>query len=160
MFLLRISSFFPKFSSFAFATISLKDIKIPKELLTTQFCRSSGPGGQNVNKVNTKAEIRFNVELAAWMDADVKKKFKELNKNHINKDGEYVIKSQKTRTQEHNLADAIEKLRYKVWEASLTEKERSFLIPPETEAMKGKRVQVKRQKSETKKLRSGNYRDL
>lgn len=160
MFLSRIPSFFSKLPSFAFATINLKDIKIPKELLTTQFCRSSGPGGQNVNKVNTKAEVRFNVDLATWMDADVKKKFKDLNKNHINKDGEFSVKSQKTRTQEHNLSDAMEKLRYKVWEASLTEKERAFLIPSETESMKVRRVQVKRQKSETKQLRSGNYRDL
>ena len=62
-----------------------------------KYARSSGPGGQNVNKLNTKAEIRFKVSEAEWMSEEVRRRLEEQQKNRINKDGELIISSQEHR---------------------------------------------------------------
>ena len=134
---------------------SPKDIQIPKDKIELKFSRSSGPGGQNVNKVNTKAEIRFNVDTADWLQSEVKQKLRDLYKNSINLKGEIIVTSQVYRTQEQNLDDAYKKLRDMVFHASLTEKERKFLIPPETENLAKRRIESKRKKGDIKKTRSG-----
>lgn len=148
---------FPVFSP-SFATKSPpspKDIVIPKDKLSLSFSRSSGPGGQNVNKVNTKVEIRFKIDDADWLSSEVRAKLKEINRNSINSQGELILTSQTARTQERNREDCYEKLRNLVWEASLTEKERLFLIPPETQEKARRRVNEKRKRSEVKRNRSG-----
>lgn len=61
------------------------------------FARSSGPGGQNVNKLNTKAEVRFHVSSADWLDSEVRGRLLEYQSNKVNKDGELVITSQEHR---------------------------------------------------------------
>ena len=73
------------------------NIVIPEDKIEVNFCRSSGPGGQNVNKVNTKAEIRFKVSEADWMPADVRGRLTEYQSNKISKDGYLVINSQEHR---------------------------------------------------------------
>lgn len=146
---------------FSFGTIrqpiSPKEIFLPKDKLELRFSRSSGPGGQNVNKVNTKVEVRFNVDTAEWLAPQVKEKLKELQQNSINSEGDLIVTSQASRTQERNREDAYDKLKKMIWEASLTEKERKFLIPPETETMARKRVDSKRKRSEIKRTRSGKF---
>ncbi len=95
-------------------------VNIPIDKLDIQFARSSGAGGQNVNKLNTKgnyspflsvhwslivcdtrlnvtAEIRFNVSTCDWLPEDVKGRLQELQANRINKEGELVITSQEHR---------------------------------------------------------------
>ena len=72
-------------------------ISIPYDKLEISFARSSGPGGQNVNKVNTKAELRFNVIAADWLPEDVKSRLLTQQSNRINKDGELIITSQEYR---------------------------------------------------------------
>jgi peptidyl-tRNA hydrolase ICT1 len=60
--------------------------------------RSSGPGGQNVNKVATKVEIRFNVSKASeWLEQDVLERFMKVERNRISKLGDYIVTSDKTR---------------------------------------------------------------
>jgi peptidyl-tRNA hydrolase ICT1 len=84
---------------------------IPMNELTKTFSCSSGPGGQNVNKVATKVDVRFHVESATWLTPDVKYKILEKYGKELTKDGWMVIKSDRTRSQTLNVADALEKLR-------------------------------------------------
>ncbi|XP_014238058.1 peptidyl-tRNA hydrolase ICT1, mitochondrial [Trichogramma pretiosum] len=84
---------------------------IPLKELDITFSGSSGPGGQNVQRVNTKVDLRFNVKSATWIDDELKEKILEKYKNRINKDGYLVIKSELTRSQQLNVADAMQKLR-------------------------------------------------
>lgn len=140
-------------------TLSPNDIMIPREKLDMNFSRSSGPGGQNVNKVNTKAEIRFHLQNADWLDKKVKAKFLELYPNTINTKGEVVISSQVGRSQEHNTDDAISKLRNMIYQASLEEKERKNAIPAETQNEEKRRVDSKKRKSDVKKMRNSKFSD-
>ncbi|CAI0413553.1 unnamed protein product [Linum tenue] len=119
--------------------------QITLDQVTVSFARSGGPGGQNVNKVNTKVDMRFNVKNAYWLSDRIKEKIlqtvclcffrsygREHNeKNRINKDGEIVISSTRTRTQKGNIDDALEKLQAIIEAAS-------YVPPPPSEEQKKK----------------------
>ncbi|KAK7500989.1 hypothetical protein BaRGS_00007869 [Batillaria attramentaria] len=101
---------------------------IPVEDLEISYSRSSGPGGQNVNKVNTKVEVRFHVPSASWLTSDIKSKLTEMQKTRITKDGYLVVTSDRTRKQMLNQADCMDKIRTMVFKAAekprgLTEEE-------------------------------------
>ena len=100
------------------------DISIPIDKIEFSFARSSGPGGQNVNKLNTKAEIRFHIQSADWIPNEVKQRLIEYQGNKINKDGELLITSQEHRTQGKNKDDCISKLQYMLAEAYIEPKDR------------------------------------
>lgn len=74
------------------------------------FSRSSGAGGQNVNKVSTKADIRFDVVNCRWMSRALKQAVMQREANRMNKNGELLISSQVTRSQADNLEDAVARL--------------------------------------------------
>ncbi len=99
-------------------------IVVPRALVDTNFSRSSGAGGQNVNKVNTKAEVRFKLDDAAWMDEGVKARFRDLWSSAINGEGEVYLSSQRHRTQEANLEDVFDKLTLMVRKAAVIPKVR------------------------------------
>lgn len=103
-----------------------KNFNIPINEIEFSASRSSGPGGQNVNKVNTKAEIRFQVETAEWLPYNVRQRLKELQSNKINKNGEIIITSQEHRTQSQNRDDCIVKLKEYLEEAFIEPKERKI----------------------------------
>ncbi|XP_060863470.1 large ribosomal subunit protein mL62 [Metopolophium dirhodum] len=98
---------------------------IPVEELEITYSTSSGPGGQNVNKVNTKVDLRFKVESAQWLNEEIRQKLIDINQNKLTKEGYLVIRSEKTRSQQLNLADAIERLRSLVWKAAEPEPKQS-----------------------------------
>jgi len=110
---------------------------IPPEALTIKAMRSSGPGGQGVNTSNTKVEVRFNVEQAHWIPLWIKKQFVSDQKHRINKREEFVITSEKTRSQLLNQADCLDRIRHYIRESEVraTPKE----IDPEEEELKKKR---------------------
>ncbi|KAJ3249804.1 hypothetical protein HK104_007546, partial [Borealophlyctis nickersoniae] len=89
---------------------SFKPEDIPRDKLKVEFVRSSGPGGQNVNKVSTKAQMRFTLGTADWLPAEVRKKLREQHANRLNKKDEFIIQSDRTRSQLENHEDCIAKL--------------------------------------------------
>ncbi|XP_008282524.1 large ribosomal subunit protein mL62 [Stegastes partitus] len=93
-------------------------VHIPVERLTVSYSRSGGPGGQHVNKVNTKAEVRFHLHTADWIPEDVRQKIFEKNKNRINKAGELLVTSELSRSQQRNLSDCVQKISAIIAEAS------------------------------------------
>ncbi|XP_042139024.1 large ribosomal subunit protein mL62 isoform X2 [Peromyscus maniculatus bairdii] len=98
---------------------------IPLDRLSISYCRSSGPGGQNVNKVNSKAEVRFHLASADWIAEPVRQKIALKHKNKINKAGELVLTSESSRYQFRNLAECLQKIRDMIAEASQLPKEPS-----------------------------------
>lgn len=103
-----------------------KDVDIPLDKVEFSFARSSGPGGQNVNKLNTKAEIRFHVGSADWLPLAVRGRLLQYQSNKISKDGELIITSQEHRTQAKNKDDCIIKLQEMVAEAYIEPKDRQM----------------------------------
>jgi peptidyl-tRNA hydrolase ICT1 len=127
---------------------------IPYDQLTISFSRSSGPGGQNVNKVNTKAEVRFDLHRATWMAPDARARFEVAYAAAITKSGEVVITSQRYRTQKANLEDCMEKLRDMVERASVEPKERIPTQVPQYE--RERRLLEKKKRSALKSARRGD----
>ena len=84
-------------------------IKIKESELHLSFVRSRGPGGQNVNKVSTAVQLRYNI-LNSDIPDDIKDRFCEQYKNRISKNGDVIILSQSHRTQSKNKIDAIKRL--------------------------------------------------
>jgi ribosome-associated protein len=113
--------------------------------------RSGGPGGQNVNKVSTKVELRYNLIGSEDFSEEEKQLITEKLKNRINKTGEIIIISQVKRSQLQNKEAAIEKF-YQIIARALTFKDvRKPTVP--TKASKLKRLENKKIRSDIKKLR-------
>ena len=87
------------------------ELKIPLSQLEFTFVRSSGPGGQNVNKVSSKAVLRWNMTASGLLDADSIARLAVSYPTHLTKDGELVVASQRTRDAIKNRADCLEKLK-------------------------------------------------
>lgn len=85
-------------------------IVVPKSKMQIAHSRSSGPGGQNVNKVNTKVELRFHVPSADWIPPDVKARLIDDNMNRMNKEGELIVTAQESRSQASNMELALTKV--------------------------------------------------
>ncbi|HNY14086.1 MAG TPA: alternative ribosome rescue aminoacyl-tRNA hydrolase ArfB [Bacteroidales bacterium] len=113
--------------------------------------RSGGPGGQNVNKVNSRVELRFNVMESDSLTQDEKIMITAKLKNKINAAGELLIVSQSERTQLMNRRKAEEKF-YKLIAKALTEKRKRKKTVP-TKASQEKRLETKKLRSKTKELR-------
>jgi len=125
--------------------------RIPLSEILYSASRSGGPGGQNVNKVSTKVELRFNVKNSPSLSENEKEKILTVLKNRINTDGELLIISQSERSQLMNRKKAVEKF-FKLLASALTEKpERKATVP--TGVSKAKRLKIKKQRGNIKKLR-------
>ncbi len=127
-------------------------IRIPLREFDFQFARSGGPGGQNVNKLNTKAILRWGVERSASLPEDVRERFCARFRRRITREGEFVLTSQRFRDQGRNVADCIEKLRGMLEEVAAAPKRRKATKP--SRAAKEKRLKEKQIQSEKKKQRA------
>jgi peptidyl-tRNA hydrolase ICT1 len=107
-------------------TISPPYVELPLHRMQLSYTRSSGPGGQNVNKVNTRAEVRFHVPSADWLDAGARARLAEQQRGRMNQAGEFIVTAQEHRTQERNRAEALDKVRTAVAEAMVEPKQRQL----------------------------------
>ncbi|MEX0642401.1 MAG: alternative ribosome rescue aminoacyl-tRNA hydrolase ArfB [Pirellulales bacterium] len=93
-------------------------LSIPRSELRFSFVRSSGPGGQNVNKVASKAVLRWAVATSASLSDDVRVRLAAANHRRINDRGELILTSQRYRDQARNIGDCLEKLRQLILSAA------------------------------------------
>ena len=123
------------------------NITIDENDLDIAFVRASGPGGQNVNKLSTAAQLRFDASRIA-LAPDVRERLSALAGQRMTKDGIIVIHAQRFRTQERNRADAIERLVVLLREASERPKPRHATRP--TLGSKVRRLEGKKRRSDIK----------
>ncbi len=133
------------------------NVIIPERELEWGAVRASGPGGQNVNKVASKVELRFDFEGSEALSAAAKARLRALAKNRIDAEGRILIVSQVTRNQPQNLNDARERLAELIQQALVVPKRRRATRP--SLASKRARVQNKRKNSQKKQSRANKNLD-
>lgn len=132
-------------------------IRIPREEFEFTFARSSGPGGQNVNKVNSKALLRWPVSVSPSLPDEVRTRFLEQFRSRLTEAGEVLVSSQRYRDQARNVDDCLEKLREMILSAAQRPKARRPTKP--SRASQRRRLETKRQLSKKKSQRQGPRRD-
>jgi ribosome-associated protein len=132
----------------------MKDLE--KEI-SLEYVRSSGPGGQNVNKVSTAVQLRFNITGSTSLTPEEKARLMKIAGKRVTNDGILIIEAHTYRTQEKNREDAVQRLYALVKKASERPKSRKKTRP--SKASKEARLQLKKKRGEIKKLRQ-NKRGL
>jgi ribosome-associated protein len=130
-------------------------IALDESELSESFVRSSGPGGQNVNKVSSAVQLRFDARHSPSLPNDVAVRLMRLAGSRLTKDGVIVIIAQSHRQQERNRADARERLFEMIREAAIPPKPRRATRVPKAE--KKKRLEGKKRRSEVKRHRRGRF---
>lgn len=133
------------------------DWSIPESDLEVRYVRSGGPGGQHVNKVATKVELRFKLEDTQALSPAQKRRLREAFPSQVTGTGDFIVTSDRHRSQRQNQQDALEKL---------AERLRNIRHPPRrriptkvTRGAKRKRLEHKRQRAKTKQQRRSVDRD-
>ena len=127
-------------------------VEIPDSELSLSFVRAAGPGGQNVNKVATAAQLRFDLERSASLTSGVKARLRTLSGRRLTADGTILIVARNHRTQEHNRREAQRRLIELIRRALVAPKPRKPSSPPR--AARERRLEGKRRVRTTKRLRA------
>ncbi len=133
-------------------------ISIDPSELDEVFVRASGPGGQNVNKVSTAVQLKFDVRRSPSLPEPVRQRLVKLAGNRMTLDGVLVITAERYRSQARNREDARERLIALIRQASIPPKPRRATKPPRASRLE--RRKAKEQRSKTKALRRVRDPDL
>ncbi len=128
-------------------------LTLPDQELVERFIRASGPGGQNVNKVASAVELRFDAAHSPSLPEDLRARLLARRDRRISDDGVIVISAQRFRTQERNREDARERLAHLIQAASVVPKKRIATRP--TKGSQERRLSGKRERSQVKSKRGG-----
>jgi ribosome-associated protein len=126
-------------------------ISIDEREIEESFVRSSGPGGQNVNKLSTAVQLRFDVRHSPSLPGDVRERLVRLAGSRMTNDGVLVIIAQRHRTQPRNREDALDRLIELIRQAAVRPVKRRPTRP--TKASRERRIEGKKRRANTKHLR-------
>lgn len=129
----------------------LPNFSIPADELVCTFVRASGPGGQNINKVATAAQLRFDVRNSPSLSEEVKDRLVKLAGSKMTQGGVLIIEAKRCRTQEQNRSNAEQRLAGLIQKALVRPKGRRPTKP--SAASQARRVESKKRKGKTKRLR-------
>ena len=132
-------------------TFALTPFPVDRGEIRFTFVRASGPGGQNVNKVSSAVQLRFDVRGSPSLPAPVKTRLQRLAGARLTKDGVIVIQADRFRTQERNRQDALDRLAALIRQAQVEPKKRLPTKP--SRAAKERRLDAKKQRGAKKTLR-------
>src|SRR5947207_7581199 len=127
-------------------------ISIDERELEERFIRASGPGGQNVNKLSTAVQLRFDVRRSPSLPAAVRARLEQLAGRRLTRDGVLVIAAQRFRTQERNRQDALDRLIDLIARAAVTPKPRRLTKP--TAGARARRLEGKKRRATIKSWRA------
>ncbi len=126
-------------------------IAIDEREIEESFVRASGPGGQNVNKLSTAVQLRFDVRHSPSLPADVRERLERIAGSRLTNDGVLVIIAQRHRTQARNRDDALDRLVELIRQAAIAPVKRRPTRP--TKASRERRIAGKKRRSGIKNLR-------
>lgn len=132
-------------------------LTIVESELSVTYARSGGPGGQNVNKVNSKVTLKWSPALCQRMPPAWQRRFVDRFSNRINRQGQVVIHSERYRDQPRNLADAKQKLVSMLLECQWAPKKRIATKP--SKGSQRRRLDQKKRQSQKKQNRKGDFRN-